>query len=383
MRQMKILWLCGVPQELQSVALAGKNVGACAAWSWVMGHLPPPDGVELHIACPAKNIAAPIETKYRGTVFHLFPHMRGAVYTLYRSWMPGFRQVSERLHPDWVHGWGTEAGFGSAALCLNSDRGIVEIQGILSDYRPHMRKSLPLFLAILNERMTLRKASRLLAESEYSAAAAKKHTCGKVGIIPQPLRADFLQIDSGPKNGKQVVFLCALNDRKGVKDAIAAFAQAASSEWTLLCVGRGTSGDERAIDDSIKELKMQGRIRMCGNLNVTEIVRLFRNSPVFLLPTYMDTGPTALKEALAMGLWPVCYDNSGPRELIGRYRYGSLSMTGNIPALAESLRKALVERPWEDAARMRGCVERVRHDLSRETIWKQLTDCYTEGYWLR
>lgn len=377
----KLLWLCGVPQEVQAVALGGKNVGAHAAWSWVMGHLPPPNGVELHIACPAKNISAPLEVEYRGATFHLFPYFRGAVYTFFRSWMPGFRRVYNKIKPDWVHGWGTEAGFSSAALSLAPDRSIVEIQGILSDYYPHMKKSLPVWFCILNERLTLQKAFRLLAESEYSAREIKKYTQGKVGVIPHPLRDDFLQKDSGQKSKKQIVFLGTLTDAKGIKDAIRAFARASSNDWNLICIGRGGAEYEQKIGSLVREIGVETRVQMYGTLNSEEIIKLFQESPVFLLPTYMDTGPTALKEALAMGLWPVCYDNSGPQELINRYKYGSVSPTGNVLALTESLRKALENQPWKDTDRMNQCIKKVRHDLSRKTVWEQLLKCDTEKYW--
>ncbi len=381
---LRLLWLCGVPKSLEQKASgAGRDLGATSDWSWIVAHFPPPDGVELHVACPSKYITESIEIEHRHAHFHVFPCMRGAAYSLYRSWLPGFRRLYEEIRPDWVHGWGTEAGFGSAALSLTSDRSIVEIQGILSDYYPHLPKSLPLWFSVLNERITLGKATRLLAESEYSAREIKKYASGKVGVISQPLRDDFLQTGPGQINKNQIVFLGELADRKGVKDAVRAFASGAPNDWNLSCVGCGAAKYEQEIKQLAQELKVENRVRMCGVLSSGEIVSLFQESPVFLLPSYMDTGPTALKEALAMGLWPVCYDNSGPRELIGSYHWGSLSETGNIPSLAENLRKTLTDRPWEQSARRRGCVEGIRHDLSRQTIWKQLLDCYTEEYWTR
>jgi glycosyltransferase involved in cell wall biosynthesis len=187
----------------------------------------------------------------------------------------------------------------------------------------------------------------------------------------------------GEKNKKQIVFLGALTDRKGIKDAVRAFAGAASNDWNLICIGRGGAEYEQEINSLVRGLGVDGRVQMYGALTSEEIIKLFQESPGFLLPTYKDTGPTALKEALAMGLWPVCYDNSGPKELIGHYQYGSLSPTGDISALTESLRKVLQDQPWMEPRRMEQCVQQVRHDLSRETVWKQLLECYTEEYWKR
>lgn len=379
---MKLLWLCGVPFELEEKALDGRKVGANAAWSWVMGHLPPPEGVELHIACPAKNISDKLTIEYRGAVFHLFPSMaRGAVYTLYRAWIPGFRGVYDEIEPDWVHGWGVEAGYGCAAHALDPVHSVIEIQGILADYYPYIKKSLPFWPALLNERLSLRQGRRFIAESGYSKRSAEKYSKGRFHVVAQPLREEFLTAEVGPRDLKQVVFLGAIDERKGIKDAVQAFAAGAPDNWRLLCVGGGVPEYESEVRSLIKSLGMEERIELLGKLEVTEIIELFRRTPVFLLPTYMDTGPNALKEALAMGLWPVCYDNSGPKEFVGRTRYGSLSPTGSIDALTASLKQTLVGKPWETPGRADQCIRQIRHELNPGTVWKELLKCYSADFW--
>jgi len=82
-----------------------------------------------------------------------------------------------------------------------------------------------------------------------------------------------------------------------------------------------------------------------------------------------------------MGLWPVCYDNSGPRELINRYGYGSLAETGNVERLTARLRGVLENEPWNADGAAESCVEQIRHDLSPDTIWEQLLECYSDGFW--
>jgi|TARA_A100001015_G_C14990856_1_gene713868 glycosyltransferase involved in cell wall biosynthesis len=377
-RPLKLLWLCGVPFELEEHALSGECVGAHASWSWVMAHLPPPEGVELHIACPAKNIREDRTVEYRGATFYLFPYLKGAVYLLYRVWMPGFRRVYDAVEPDWVHGWGVEAGYGYAANVLDPRRSSVEIQGILADYLPHIRKNLRVRFALVNERQSLAMGKQFIAESAYSAREARKYTKGRVQVINQPLREDFLQSPMAEANGKQMIFLGSIEARKGIKDAVRAFAEAGAADWKLVCVGSGGTAYVAEVQALINELGVSDRVELCGTLNSAEVKEQLQCSSVFLLPTYMDTGPNALKEAMAMGLWPVCFDNSGPGELISRYGLGELAETGNIDALAHALRTALAERPWEDWQYRTSCVERIRKDLSRETVWRELLIYYDE-----
>ena len=48
-RNRRILWLSGLPAVVQEKALGGENHGSHASWSWIVGHLPPPAHVDLHV----------------------------------------------------------------------------------------------------------------------------------------------------------------------------------------------------------------------------------------------------------------------------------------------------------------------------------------------
>ena len=121
---------------------------------------------------------------------------------------------------------------------------------------------------------------------------------------------------------------------------------------------------------------MEGRIILKSGLSAVDLVREMQASQFFLLPTYGDTGPTALKEALAQGLYPICYDNSGPHELINRY-LGTLVPTTDIEGLTGAL-KSCVAQQAELVHRSAEIAERVRVDHSPKEVWKQLMSLYKE-----
>jgi glycosyltransferase involved in cell wall biosynthesis len=103
-----------------------------------------------------------------------------------------------------------------------------------------------------------------------------------------------------------------------------------------------------------------------------------KEASVFLLPTRIDTGPTALKEALAMGLWPVCYDNSGPAEYIRLFGFGTLAKDGDLADLTERLTIVLRNRPWEDPAKRVQLRELTQKRFSRQNIWMELVRLYQD-----
>jgi glycosyltransferase involved in cell wall biosynthesis len=103
-----------------------------------------------------------------------------------------------------------------------------------------------------------------------------------------------------------------------------------------------------------------------------------QQSAIFLLPTLIDTGPTALKEALAMGLWPVCYDNSGPAEYVRMAQFGTLARDRDRGDLTKRLKGTLEEKPWLDLKRRAVLREFTRRRFSREVIWTELIRLYKD-----
>src|SRR5436189_311704 len=113
---MRILWICSLPLAVQETVLRGKEHGAQVAMSWILAHFPPPDGVDLHIAClwPGGTYCKDVE--FQGIPFHLLPCPRkGRALLFFQRDVSFFWALFEELKPDLVHGWGTEDSFGLVA----------------------------------------------------------------------------------------------------------------------------------------------------------------------------------------------------------------------------------------------------------------------------
>ena len=136
------------------------------------------------------------------------------------------------------------------------------------------------------------------------------------------------------------------------------------------------SGDQDAeVDAFILGHGLEDRVQRIQACSTTELASEMDSADCLIVPSYGDTGPTVLKEALSRGLYPVCYDNTGARELVGRYGYGSLCQTGDVQTLVAALDAACVNT---SALRSRGYIvaEQVRRELSRETAWGHLLGVY-------
>jgi glycosyltransferase involved in cell wall biosynthesis len=374
---MKLLWICGLPYEVQQNTLGGQDHGAYAAWSWVMGHLPPPAGVELHIACRTARHTRPQEFDYRGARFHLVPvRARARLFCLFQFDGRYFRDLAARLRPDVVHGWGTEDAFAHVALQL-ADRHLIQIQGNINAYRQRVRMPRLTFLSALSERIALARARHVVAENEYAlnSAVPMLRTQSR-HVVEHPIRNDFLTATPAEGSAKQVVFVGAIDDRKGITDAVHAFAAAAPSDWRLHIIGAGPAERVARLQREILGCSAADRIRHTPRMDGASIVAEMQRSSVFVLPTRIDTGPTALKEALAMGLWPVCYDNSGPGHYMRLLEFGSLAADLNPGVLTDVLREVISSQPWR-AARQRSKINsQIRPLFSRDRIWQDLLKVY-------
>jgi glycosyltransferase involved in cell wall biosynthesis len=376
---MRVLWLCGLPQHIQDEALRGEKLGAHAAWSWVLGHLPPPKGVDLHLACPVtKGPWKNRSFEYAGATIHLVRCPPGRVQTGYLFERYFFAPLYERIRPSLVHGWGTEASYGMIARALAPRHHVVQVQGLLQEYLVYLPKQIRYRYLAWRERCTLRQARHIFVESEYSRSITAPYTgpAAQIYRVDHPLRPEFLAGPISSGAARDALFIGALCDRKGYLDAVHAFAAGAPPDWRLTMLGGGSADSIASLRKVISDYAMQDRIEHIQHLSAGEVVELMHRASVFLLPSYMDTGPTALKEALAIGLWPVCYDNSGPKEYIERFGYGSVAKTGSQEDLAAVLRHALHTCPWQEPGRADAAANRIRQELCADTIWGQLRSLY-------
>ncbi len=373
--RMTVLWICGLPYEVQREALGGTDHGAQHECPWILGLLPPPSNIELHIACLWPNGKSRKDFEYKGAFFHLLPCPgKGRATTFFFFDHLFYRRLFREIRPEVVHGWGTEDSNALVAEHLMPSA-IVSVQGVISEICRFSPKSGRMKRLAFLERRAFKRAACLISESAYSASLVKKYIGKKeVQIIDQPLRRQVLESSPCGEQEKKAVYVGSLRKAKGYEDALYAFAKAASRGWCMEVIGDGTERDEKTFLNLVGRLGLKGRVIWRHRLPVKQVIESIKSASIFLLPTYVDSGPTALKEALSLGVWPVCYDNSGPGEYIRRFKFGSLAETGNKGELARVLRHAIQKKVY--AAERKNVMDRIRSELAAAAIWPQLINQY-------
>lgn len=317
--------------------------------------------------------------EYEGAKIHLLPcPRRGRALLLFQRDVSYFRPLFRELRPDLVHGWGTEDSFAWVARRLALDRHVIGIQGLIGAYRKRTRMPARTFLTAMTEKWSLAKAQYVVAESEYSLreAATLCPAETKLRVIEQALRREFLHATPTDYSTATVLFVGTIEERKGIGAAIEAFARAAAPDWTLHVIGSGTEREEQAMQHLAEKRQLKRRFRYTRTCSASELVTAMQASSVFILPTRIDTGPTALKEALTMGLWPICYDNSGPGEYLRKYHFGSLASDNNLDSLSENLQQILSSQPWKTKREHSTLASKTREDFAAATAWRNLSMLY-------
>lgn len=115
-------------------------------------------------------------------------------------------------------------------------------------------------------------------------------------------------------DGIRMVYAGKLSYSKGLLPLMEAYKDIRSIHKTeLVFAGSGIGGESEEIQRLGKELG----VRFTGALNQKELADLFRESHIFILPSYYEGLPLVIMEALACGLRVVSTDIPGLRNHIG------------------------------------------------------------------
>lgn len=205
-----------------------------------------------------------------------------------------------------------------------------------------------------------RAAARAVYSSPYMAERASRELSlppGQAVAVPFGINLDTPgDLPSGPPptNGIELLFVGTDWDRKGGDMAVAALEQliARGRRARLTVVGRAPDALTRHPHVVTKGFLDKNRPR-----HRAEMIRLYRQAHVFLLPTRADCTPMVLAEAMAHGTPVVASDIGGVGDLIGDGSAG------------QALPLAAAPSDWADAI----------HGLTRSpTIWSFAADAAIE-----
>ncbi|MFX0199681.1 MAG: glycosyltransferase family 4 protein, partial [Candidatus Hodarchaeota archaeon] len=167
-----------------------------------------------------------------------------------------------------------------------------------------------------------------------------------------------------------------LGKRKGVYDLLEAFNKLRSDvpEAHLFL---GGDGDITGVKDIIKEKKLENQIHILGWVTGEQKIQVFKQSDIYVLPSYHEGLPVSIVEAMAAGAPIISTPIGGIPEAVIENRNGFLIKPGDVDALCSRLRLLLRDKNLRE--RMgRESLLIIQEKFDIEKITNKLVDLYNE-----
>lgn len=211
-------------------------------------------------------------------------------------------------------------------------------------------------------------AAAVVALTE-SASRHLSQFCDRVQVIPSAVDAPPTSSDrEAASANKLIVGVGRLEHEKGFDRLIQAFAKATETHpsWRLALYGEGSQ--RIALQRLITEHGLGGRVEMHGW--VQPLWESLARATIFCLPSRYEGFPSALLEAMAVGVPSISVDcESGPRAIV-RTGENGLLVDPSIEGLTEGIRR------WIEAPDERERIGLVGPGVIDEFGWERMVDAY-------
>ena len=205
-----------------------------------------------------------------------------------------------------------------------------------------------------------RSGASLLTNSDFlrDRLVAAGAPSERVRVVPLGVDPRVAQAVREPASPPRVLTIARLVPKKGLEDALRAFAslRGDAASWEYDVVGDGPL--RGALERLAVELKIAARVRFHGFLSREDTVDALRRASVFLLASRVDADgstegtPVSLLEAASLGIPVVATKHAGIPEILPPQARdeGFLADSGDVAALGDALarlaREAELRESW-------------------------------------
>lgn len=229
------------------------------------------------------------------------------------------------------------------------------------------------------ERLVLRRASRILALSQYTANRIKAvlpEVSERIEVMCFPIDTGRYHPDPDVRQnspyGDYLLLSARLNDpRKNVGMLLQAFKIVRQKMPHLKLVLAGDEPNEE-LQAQVGELELQDAVVFTGFLPGTgDLIRLYQGARLFVLPSLQEGLGIVVLEAMACGTPVVSTRCGGPEEIINDGTTGRLTPVGDVQAFAGAILD-LLGGPERLEKMRQECVAVITEQFSQQVIEKQL-----------
>ncbi|HSN75857.1 MAG TPA: glycosyltransferase family 4 protein [Anaerolineae bacterium] len=314
-------------------------------------------GMDVHVFTASSRVDRDSVQQREGVTVHTLRLRRVPRWTLVRANARALAQAVRRIAPDVAHAhsggtWG-DAALGSGAPAVITVHGVIRQEAqVFRRYGLTWRESLSWRYEEWYERRGLARAADVIAISPYVADFYRSMTAARMHLVENPVADAYFDLPDATEPG---VILCAgrIIRRKNVLGLLQAFAELHRSmpEARLRLAGDEHSEPEYAAQCRlfVAEQGLGEAVSFLGWLDEPAMQAEYSRCACLALPSWQETAPVAIEQAMAAGKVVVASNVGGVPHLLANGQAGLLVQPDDSAGLAAALRLAL----QDDALRQR------------------------------
>lgn len=250
-----------------------------------------------------------------------------------------FSAILNRFRPDIVHSQGTDAaGF----LAVRSGYPtVITVHGILTECAKYRINPIARWRekaqAMLTEQQTIQRTRHVIAINPYVTTYYKDRLRATIYEVPNAVPQSYFGLRRQPTPGR-VLFAGRVSRGKGVMDLVRALTLVPEAAEHVVIAGASPDAEfERQLRHDIAVSGFGERFRLSGLLPEEMLLEEFSRAAALVLPSYQETAPMVIQQAMAAGLPVVASRVGGIPHQIEHGVSGLLFEPGDVKDLARQL----------------------------------------------
>lgn len=289
-----------------------------------------------------------------------------------------------RIQPSIVHGQGTEREYAFTAV-TSSYPNVITVHGIM--HRVH-RVIRPPLLSLSHvprwiEKLVVRKARHVICISrEVEDFLRQRRSPARCHHIPNAIAPCFFEVEPQrpPEDERVLLFVGTIYPLKGLihlVEALPAVQKATGKRVGLTIIGRaggvraGADYEER-VRRRAEELNVSQNLHWAGVLTEREVAQAMAQSDALVLPSFQESAPMCIAEAMAAAVPVVATRVGGIPDLVDDGKTGLLVRPGDTPQLAEAITRILcdtdLQQRMRTAARQKAAEQYAPRVVAQQTL---------------
>lgn len=350
---MKVVWLCHYPLDQLGELPVAHRKKEIHPVSWIVNlsnaiacSCP---NIELHIITTTPLISKSFSKKKNGITIYVLRDECGVPFT-YRGW-PSYLplhlicrywptrmkigRMLRKLKPDIVHAHGTEMAWGMIAVNSGFPN-IISVQGMMHKLAEHYPDDCTYRMRIPMEKHVMQRGKYFISKTPFARRFIEEMSYGAtIFDIENAMNPVFFEVQPDYTVRRRVIFVGTATPAKGLGELCEAVSRIDKLELVVACKGGGS------FLQGLKQKYANIPIHWKGFLSVTEIAEEMKTSDMLVLPSYMDTSPNVVSEAMSAGLPVVATNVGGIPDMVDDGRTGLLVPPQKVEPLVDAIASLL------------------------------------------